>query len=212
MTWPLFKDPAAAARLGSSAKEKRRTCSANSNGAANVLAVVLSRLRWSFLEDESMTYSRPGDTPIDLPHGSKKNFHEELARSVRAMLLARVPAGHDWQGELDLHIDIAKTRILEDASLASVSDRQPAQNAIRILPKSHAYTKSPLRALRTGSVLTRARCKAAWIIPQMISAKGATKEKTTFIYSNRVVSTTGIDLQAYSMTQRGVQAFSQKVS
>ena len=193
MTWPLFKDPAAAARLGSSAKEKRRTCSANSNGAANVLAVVLSRLRWSFLEDESMTYSR-------------------LARSVRAMLLARVPARHDWQGELDLHIDIAKTRILEDASLASVSDRQPAQNAIRILPKSHAYTKSPLRALRTGSVLTRARCKAAWIIPQMISAKGATKEKTTFIYSNRVVSTTGIDLQAYSMTQRGVQAFSQKVS
>ena len=193
MTWPLFKDPAAAARLGSSAKEKRRTCSANSNGAANVLAVVLSRLRWSFLEDESMTYSR-------------------LARSVRAMLLARVPARHDWQGELDLHIDIAKTRILEDASLASVSDRQPAQNAIRILPKSHAYTKSPLRALRTGSVLTRARCKAAWIIPQMISAKGGTKEKTTFIYSNRVVSTTGIDLQAYSMTQRGVQAFSQKVS
>ena len=158
-----FKDPAAAARLVSSAKEKRQTCSANSNGAANVLAVVFSRLKWSFREDESMTFSRPGDTPIDLLYGSKKNFHEELARSVRVMLLARVPARHDWQGELDLHIDIAKTRILEDASLASFSDRQLAQNAIQFLPKNHAYTKSLLRALRTGSVLTRARCKAAGI-------------------------------------------------
>ena len=158
-----FKDPAAAARLVSSAKEKRQTCSANSNGAANVLAVVFSRLKWSFCEDESMTFSRPGDTPIDLLYGSKKNFHEELARSVRVMLLARVPARHDWQGELDLHIDIAKTRILEDASLASFSDRQLAQNAIQFLPKNHAYTKSLLRALRTGSVLTRARCKAAGI-------------------------------------------------
>ena len=36
-----FKDPAAAARLVSSAKQKHRTCSANSIGAANVLAVVL---------------------------------------------------------------------------------------------------------------------------------------------------------------------------
>ena len=158
-----FKDPAAAARLVSSAKEKRQTCSANSNGAANVLAVVFSRLKWSFREDESMTFSRPGDTPIDLLYGSKKNFHEELARSVRVMLLARVPARHDWQGELDLHIDIAKTRILEDASLASFSDRQLAQDAIQFLPKNHAYTKSLLRALRTGSVLTRARCKAAGI-------------------------------------------------
>ena len=98
---------------------------------------------------------------LDLLYGSKKNFHEELARSVRVMLLARVPARHDWQGELDLHIDIAKTRILEDASLASFSDRQLARDAIQFLPKNHAYTKSLLRALRTGSVLTRARCKAA---------------------------------------------------
>ena len=47
---------------------------------------------------------------------------------------------------------------------------------------------------------------------RMISVKDATKEKTTFIYSNRVVSTKGIDLQVSSMTQRGVQAFSQKVN
>jgi hypothetical protein len=61
-------------------------------------------------------------------------------------------------------ISIAKTRILEDASLASVSDRQLAQTAIQFLPKNHAYTRSLLRALRTDSVLTRARCKAEGII------------------------------------------------
>ena len=47
---------------------------------------------------------------------------------------------------------------------------------------------------------------------RMIRVNDATKEKTTFIYSNRVVSTKGIDLQVSSMTQRGVQAFSQKVN
>ena len=78
-----FKDPAAAARLVSCAKKKRRTCSATSNGAANVLAVVLSRLNWCFLEDESMTFSRPGDTPIDLLSGSIKKSRETCKISPR---------------------------------------------------------------------------------------------------------------------------------
>ena len=49
--------------------------------------------------------------------------------------------------------------------------------------------------------------KQKGLLPKMVNVKDATKEKTTFIYSNRVVSTKGIDLQASSMTQRGVQAF-----
>ena len=127
-----FKDPAAAARLVQKAKYVRITRSTNPNGAACVLAFVINKLGWSFSEgeDEAMTFSPPGVILFDFLSGSKKHVQEELARSVRTMLMAQAHERRDWFSDFETPVYIAKTRLLEDMSMTQDLDRLLAHEAI----------------------------------------------------------------------------------
>ena len=133
-----------------------------SGGRVNNLCHIFHQLGWRVASHDEFVVIRQNDVDLNLVMGSRHEFQQELARSIRAWLLRQAPDRQDFRPKGHTsHVDIYRTRYLLDSSFADRNDMKILESIFAELPQPFERTRAILRSLLSGSVFTGRRLRAA---------------------------------------------------